>query len=72
MARRRSRLIQDLALRRGQHAPDAIHKLARILRSPEVDVERVELVVVFVLVVRIVGWQVPFVVSLDLADGDCH
>jgi hypothetical protein len=32
----------------------------------------VELVVVFVLVVRVIGWQMPFLVPLDLADGECY
>jgi hypothetical protein len=71
-ARRRSWFIQDLALRRREHTPDSIDKLTCVMGSPEVDVKGVELVVVLVLVVRVVGGQMPIVVSLDLADGKCH
>jgi hypothetical protein len=69
MARRWGRFVENLALRRRKHTPDAIHELDSVLRSPEVDVKRVELIVVFVLVVGIVGWQMPLFVPLNLADG---
>jgi hypothetical protein len=72
VARWRSRLVQDLALRRRKHTSDPVEELHGILGHPEVDVERVELVVVFVLVVRVIGWQMPFLVPLDLADGECY
>lgn len=61
-------LVEDLALCWGQHPTDAIHKLEGILLFPEVNVEGGELVVVFVLVVRIVGREMPLVMALDLAD----
>jgi hypothetical protein len=69
VAGRRPRFIQNFALRRRQHAPDAVDELHGILGRPEVDVERMELVVVFVLVVRVVRWQMPLVVPLNLANG---
>lgn len=51
-----------------QNAPDAIHKREGVVLGPEVDVEGVKLVVVFVLVVRVVRRQVPLFMTSNLAD----
>lgn len=40
--------------------------------GPEVDVQRMELVVVFVLILGVVCWKMPLVMSVDLADDECH
>jgi hypothetical protein len=69
LARWGAGLVEDLALGRGDDAADAVDEAEGVLLGPEVDVERVQLVVVLVLVVGVVGGQVPFLVALDVADG---
>lgn len=54
---------------RRQNSSNAIHKLKRILLRPKVNIEGMELVVVFVLVSRIVGGEVPFFVMNGFGDG---
>lgn len=67
--RRRTWFIKDLDLGRRKHAPDAVDKLQRILLRPEVDVERMQLVVIFGLVARVVGGQMPFALVDRLGNG---
>lgn len=69
LARRWAGLVEDLALGRGDDAADAVDEAEGVLLGPEVDVEGVQLVVVFVLVAGVVGGQVPLLVALDVADG---
>ena len=72
MARRRTRFVEDFTLGGGKDGPDAIDELEGILLSVKVDVDRVEFVVVLVLVVRIVCGQMPLFVSFDFAHYDCY
>ncbi len=57
--RRRAGLVEDLALCWGDDAADAVDEAEGVGLGPKVDVERVQLVVVFVLVVRVKRGQVP-------------
>lgn len=66
LARRRAGLVEDLALLGGEHAADAVDELGGVLGRPEVDVDGVELVVVLVLVVGVVGGQMPLLVAGDV------
>jgi len=68
LARWGAGLVEDLTLRGGHNAADAVDEAEGILLGPEVDIERMELVVVLVLVLGIVGRQVPLLVSGDVAD----
>ena len=77
--RRRGRLISDVDLGRRQDPPDAVDELQGVGLGPEVDVERVKLVVVFVLVMGVVGREVPLVLVDDglvvaevAVDDDVH
>ena len=74
--RRRRRLISDVDLGWGQDPPDAVDELQGVGLGPEVDVEGVELVVVFVLVMGVVGGEMPLIlVNLgagDPVDDDVH
>jgi hypothetical protein len=72
LTRRRARFVQDLALRWGKHTPNAVDEFEGILMGPEVNVERVEFVMVFVLIVGVVGWEMPLVMPVDLPDSECH
>lgn len=49
-------LVVDIALVRREHTPDAIDELQSILMVVKVNVERVKLVVVLGLVMRVVCW----------------
>lgn len=69
LARRWAGLVENLALRGGDNAADAVDEAEGVLLGPEVDVERVQLVVVLVLVLGVVGRQVPLLVAGDVADG---
>jgi hypothetical protein len=53
--RRRPRLILHVNLGGRQDSPNVVEELERILLGPEVDIERVEGIVVFILVMGIVG-----------------
>lgn len=72
VSRRWSWLVVNIALVRREHTPDAIDKLQGILLVVEVDVERVKLVVVLGLVMRVVCWQMPLFVTIDLANRQSH
>ena len=69
LARRRAGLVEDLALGRGDDTADAVDEAEGVLLGPEVDVERVQPVVVLALVVGVVCGQVPLLLALDVADG---
>lgn len=53
-------------------APNAIDKGESVVLGPKVNVERVKLVVVFILVSGIVCGQMPFIMTLDVAHGQAH
>ena len=70
--RRRSWFVVDIALVWREYASDAIDKLQGILLVVKVDVERVQLVVVLGLIVRVVCWEMPLFVTIDLANGQSY
>lgn len=55
----RTRLIQHLDLRRWKNSADAIDELESVGMRPKVDIEGMEFVMIFVLVSRIIGRQMP-------------
>lgn len=55
----RARLVLNVGLGGGQHAADAVDELEGVGLGVEVDVERMELVVILVLVARVVGGKMP-------------
>jgi hypothetical protein len=56
----------DVDLVGREDAPDAIDEGESILLGPEVNVEGVKLIVIYVLVSRVVGWQVPFFMGIHI------
>lgn len=62
----RTRLVLHVDLVGRKDTPDAVDEGEGILLCPEVDVEGVEFIVVFVLVPGVVGGQVPFFIAFHV------
>ena len=60
--------VQNIHLRRGENASHPIDKLQRVGLGPEVYVERMKLVVILILIARVVGREMPFI----LINRICH
>lgn len=56
----------DVNLVGREDAPDAVDEGESILLGPEVNVEGVKLIVIYALVSRVVGWQVPFFMGIHI------
>ncbi len=69
---RGSWLIDDFYLHGRQDPSHAVNELKGVLLRPEVNVERVQLVVVLAVVVRVVGGQMPFALVHGIGNSERH